>query len=292
MNNINDPTKDWLGRPFGIAQRLRDARAKSGLSGKDLAAAAGWAPSKVTRIETAQQRPSDEDIDTWARLTQMGDAEAAELQALLTELVAARTEWRRRLRAGLSAVQEDYNRLVAQSARIRNVEVTLVPGLLQTPDYARHTYTAIVAAHSRDMDMKQINAGVAKRMERQKYLYDQSKQFEFLLAEPVLRWLLCPPIVMRGQLDRLQSVLGLPNVRLGILPLSKLLKTPPLNAFELYDDLAVAETWAAEEQYPGLAEKLGTVMDRHWKDAATGEDARALILKAIAALPQGNDEGR
>jgi len=285
--SINDPTRDWLSRPYGIAHRLRDARTKSGLSGKDLAGAAGWAASKVTRIETGQQRPSEEDIETWARLCHVSDAETEEIKALLTELVAARTEWRRRLRAGLPAVQESYNRLVAQSTRIRNVEVTLVPGLLQTPEYAIQTYTAIMAVHRRDMDLEEIQGGIAKRLERQKHLYDQAKQFEFLIAEPVLRWLLCPPAVMRGQLDRLQSVLGLPNVRLGILPLGVLLKTPPLNAFEIYDDLALAETWAAEEEHRGeAAEKLGTVMDRLWEDAVTGEDARALILKAVAALPE------
>jgi transcriptional regulator with XRE-family HTH domain len=289
MNNINDPTKDWLSRPFGIAQRLREARAKTGLSGKDLAAAANWAASKVTRIETGQQRPSEEDVETWGRLCRMSEAETAEILALLNELVAARTQWRRRLRAGLPAVQESYNRLTAQSKVIRNFEVTLVSGLLQTPSYALQTYQAIMSVHGRAGDLEEMEAAIAKRLERQQHLYDTSKRFEFLLAEPVLRWVLCPPDVMRGQLDRLQSVLGLPNVKLGILPMGVLLKTPPLSAFEIYDDLAVAESFAAEEEHRGDAAKnLGIVMDRLWEDAVTGEDARALILKAIAALPDNN----
>jgi Domain of unknown function (DUF5753) len=62
-------------------------------------------------------------------------------------------------------------------------------------------------------------------------------QFELLLAEPVLRWLPCPTEVIRAQLDRLQTVIGLPNARLGVVPLGGQLDTMPQNSFVLYDDV-------------------------------------------------------
>ena len=46
---------------------------------------------------------------------------------------------------------------------------------------------------------------MATRLARQRYLYEPGKRFEFLLTEAVLRFLITPPDVMRGQLDRLQN---------------------------------------------------------------------------------------
>ncbi|MFF5176622.1 Scr1 family TA system antitoxin-like transcriptional regulator [Micromonospora sp. NPDC000316] len=85
---------------------------------------------------------------------------------------------------------------------IRHFETVYVPGLLQTADYARRILTEMVELHN--LDIADVDAAVASRMQRQHLLYDTSKRFEFLLAEPVLRWLLCPAEVMRGQLDRRQ----------------------------------------------------------------------------------------
>ncbi|MEN3612574.1 Scr1 family TA system antitoxin-like transcriptional regulator [Plantactinospora sp. ZYX-F-223] len=92
-------------------------------------------------------------------------------------------------------------------------------------------------------DRRRRRYGSGRRMQRQAYLYDTTKQFEFLLAEPVLRWLLCPPDVMRGQLDRLQTIVGLPNIRFGIVPMGVPLTTAPQHAVQLYDDLAIVDTF-------------------------------------------------
>jgi hypothetical protein len=89
-------------------------------------------------------------------------------------------------------------------------ETVCVPGLLQTPGYDRRVLTEMVELH--DLDISDVDAAVASRIQRQQLLYDTSKRFEFLLAGPVLRWLPCPPDVMRGQLDRLPTVVGLPNM--------------------------------------------------------------------------------
>jgi hypothetical protein len=99
------------------------------------------------------------------------------------------------------------------------------------------------------LDVKDVDAAVATRMQRQQFLYDTTKRFNFLLAEPVLRWLLPPADVMRGQLDRLQTVVGLPNVRFGIIPLGVPLPITPQNSFQTYDDVAIVETFIGETTY-------------------------------------------
>src|SRR6266699_62482 len=52
-----------------LGNRLRDLRRDAGLTGRDLAALAGWHSSKVSRIEYGKQSPSEEDIRIWCRHT-------------------------------------------------------------------------------------------------------------------------------------------------------------------------------------------------------------------------------
>lgn len=281
---MNPILEDWLTQPDGLATRLRDLRAGAGLSGKDLAAAAGgWAPSKVTRIEHGQQLPSAADIEAWA--TACG-ASADTAQRLLEQLEAAeskRTEFRRRMARGQAAVQADYTELVQRSTVVRHFETVYVPGLVQVPDYARRVLTEMVELH--DLEVDDVDAAVAARMERQQMLYDTSRRFEFLLAEPVLRWRLVPAGVMRLQLDRLLAVLGMDHVRLGVLPLDGEMAITPQNSFQLYDDTAIVETFVGETIH-GEAESAGyaRAFERLWAEAATGADARRLIVAAAEDL--------
>lgn len=279
-----NPVEEWLTQPGGLAGRLREVRAAAFPSGKALAEAAGWQPSKVSRLENGRQVPSQEDIDTWVRLCGADATIAQELTVLLKGVESARHDFRRRMRRGQAAVQASYNQLVAESTVIRHFETVYVPGLIQTADYARRILAEMVGLHTLNID--DVDAAVATRQQRQQFLYDRSKQFEFLLAEPVLRWLLCPADVMRGQLDRLQTVIGMPNVRFGILPMGVKLDTAPQNSFQMYDDLAIVETFVGETTHrEDEAESYARAMELLWAEAAEAEDARALILKAVAALP-------
>jgi hypothetical protein len=88
---------------------------------------------------------------------------------------------------------------------------------------------------------------VARRLERQTTLYDQSKSFEFILTESAVRWRPGPPELMRAQHDRLASMTSLPNVQLGVIPLDREALDAYLHPFviwELEDDetLVTVET--------------------------------------------------
>jgi len=279
-----NPIEDWLTQPGGLADQLRAMRELAGLSGRALAAAAGWQPSKVSRIENGRQLPTGADLGIWARVCSASpDAEQALLRTL-DEVQATHRDWKRRMRRGQAAVQASYNRLVEQARLVRHFETAYVPGLLQTPEYARRVFDEQVQLHG--LDVEDVEAAIAVRLERQRLLYAPGKRFEFLLAEPVLRWLLCPPATMRAQLDRLQSVIGLPNVRLGVLPLGVQIVTTPQNSFQLYDELAMVETFIGETAHrDDAAAAYGRALDLLWQDAVTGEEARRLIVRAAEALP-------
>ncbi|GAA2760570.1 helix-turn-helix domain-containing protein [Actinopolymorpha rutila] len=278
------PVEHWLTQPDGLAPRLRAARMQAGLQGKELAAVFGWQPSKVSRIENGKQMPSDDDIRGWLETTGAPAVEVSALLDLAATARAGRLDWRRRFRAGQAAVQANYNQIVADSRVVKHFETVYVPGLLQIADYA---HVVIADAGRGVVDAPEdLTAAVATRMARQQHLYDPARQFEFLLAEPVLRWLVCPPSVMRAQLDRLHTVIGMPNVRFGILPLGTPLATIPQNSFQLFDDLAVIETFVGETTYESEpSSRLASALDSLWDDALEGERARDQLVRAVAALP-------
>jgi transcriptional regulator with XRE-family HTH domain len=276
-----NPIENWLTEPGGLADRLRALRTQAGLAGKDLAATTMWATSKVSRLENGRQMPSEDDIKVWANACGADDATTRELTHLLGEVHAAHLDWKRRMRRGQAAVQANYGQLVQESGSIKHFETVYVPGLLQTAEYARRVLGEMVELH--DLEVKDVTEAVAERMRRQQFLYDTERTFEFLLAEPVLRWMLCPPDVMRGQLDRLQTVIGMPNIRFGVVPMGRQLRTAPQNSFQLYDDMAIVETFVGETTHRGdEAAAYAQALERMWDDAITGEDARGLIVRAAA----------
>jgi hypothetical protein len=91
-----------------------------------------------------------------------------------------------------------------------------VPGILQTPDYAREVLTRLVALRGLPDD---VADGVRSRLRRQEALYDTSKHFRFLLSEAALRSRPCPLAVQLAQLDRLTALAGLDTVDIAVLPL-------------------------------------------------------------------------
>ncbi|MGW4425874.1 helix-turn-helix domain-containing protein [Streptosporangium sp. NPDC004631] len=278
--------QDWLTQPDGIATRLRLMRAQAGLSGKDLADQYRWAQSKVSRIETGKQLPSADDIRAWAAACNADAHAVAELLQLRENAGVARVAFRTRMSRGQEQVQASYNDLVARSRRICHFETAYVPGLLQVPGYARRVLSEMTALHGLDID--DVDAAVAMRMQRQRMLYDPGKSFEFLLAEPVLRWLICSPAVMREQLDRLQTVIGLDRVRFGLIPMGVELTWTPQNAFQIYDGdetIVAVETFAGETFVRrDEADTYNRAMERLWEEAVTGEAARRLIIAATQAL--------
>lgn len=140
-----------------------------------------------------------------------------------------------------------------------------------------------------------VNEAVQARVKRQEILYRPDKRFHFVLTEATLRYRLCPPEVMLGQLDRLVSFSALPNVRLGIIGFGTAYVVAPAHGFWLLDnDRVMVETFSAElnlvqpqeiELYAGIFEQLATV-------ASYGRAGRAIITCVIDDLaPEAPDDG-
>jgi transcriptional regulator with XRE-family HTH domain len=217
---------EWLLRVQEVGARLGALRLQAGLSGHQLAERLGWAQSKISRIETGKQAATDIDIAAWAEAYGATPEIAVVLRRLQAEARATGVvDFRETMAAGQAAQQEDYDKLFSEARLIRDFETVYVPGLLQIPGYVRRVRQEMVPLH--DLPVDDSGAAVAKRMAQQQNLYSTEKRFEFIIGEPVLRYLLVPPNVMRGQLDRLQTVIGMDRVRLGVIPMGVELKWTP-----------------------------------------------------------------
>jgi hypothetical protein len=105
--------------------------------------------------------------------------------------------------------------LEAEAKSIRDYGLGIIPGLLQTADYAR----AIVRAAVPKWVPEVIEQRVQGRMVRQQLLYsDDAPRFEAVVDESVLHRMVDSPPVMRAQLKRLLELSELPNVTIRVIP--------------------------------------------------------------------------
>lgn len=262
-----------------LGARLRDLRRAAGLTGQRLADLLSWVPSKVSKIEHGRQSPTADDIRVWCRA--VGD-EAA-IEGLLADLSTIETryqEWQRIMRGGLGQVQSAVTRREQETRIFRGYQSLIVPGLFQTPEYAR----GLLEQSGRVWTQGEgVEEAVTARMRRQEILYDPSKKFRIVLTEAVLLYAICTPEAMLAQLDRLMSLSMLSNVRLGIIPFERRTALAPEHSFWVYDDdLVLVETVSAQLNLQQQQEiELHTkVFESMALDADYDQKARAVLHRA------------
>ena len=278
-------TTDYQTAREALGARLRELRTEAGLEGKDLAERLGWQPSKVSRLQNGKQTPSREDLTGWARTIGRTDVEA-ELHGLLAglEMKQRHRSWRRQLAGGHRGRQEIAVRQTEATQTIRGLEVSRIPGMFQTPEYARVIFDT--NAEFRGIPPT-TEAAVEARMRRQEALYDPEKTFRFLVCEAALYHRSCPQDVMAEQLDRLYNLVGQRRIELGILPFGAQLRRTAPHAFWIYDRrLVIVETISEELWLTG--EDDVELYERAWdwlaESAEHGAPARRLIGRARASL--------
>jgi len=272
---MNEP-KPWLIQEGGLAQRLRALHDETGLNNKEFAQRLGWAESKVSRQRRGIITPSPDDLEQWARATGRPDI-VDELGTLRRAALAHERTFKERMERGQAEVQRDYLRLVEESKLVRYFETAWIPGFLQTREYARAVFSEMQELHGPKDD---IDEAIAERMKRQQLLYDPSRRFEFLVTEPALLVDWVTARIMVPQLHFLSTWLDAPNVRLGFLPMRGGNRRPWQNSFQMYDDLVIAEGFAAEAEQ-GRPDLHARLMDDMWELALTGEAARTFLAGAV-----------
>jgi transcriptional regulator with XRE-family HTH domain len=200
-----------------LGAELRALRTSAGLTSGEAARLVGWHQSKVSRIETGASGVKPADVRLLLDAYRVGDANLRELLLVLagSDESAGRHHWWHAYRGVLPPTYRDFISLESQASAMRTLETSVVPGLLQTPEYAR----AVTRAAVDGLDDERLDALVEVRLARQDILRAQPPlELSAVLDEAVLRREVGGPEVMSRQLKRLVEAARLPQVRLQVLP--------------------------------------------------------------------------
>ncbi|MFI6638244.1 helix-turn-helix domain-containing protein [Streptomyces sp. NPDC050504] len=266
-----------------LASSLRAIRRDAELTGRELAARCGWSESKSSRIENAKTPPSDGDIRAWCRACGAVD-QIADLIAASRQSADAHVQWKRLQRSGLRRLQQSAGDVYQQTRRFRVYVSDVVPGFLQTPDYATALLSGIAEFRGIPNDVAEA---VAARVKRNAVLTDGARRFSFVLEESVLRYRLCDEEAMAAQLGHLLGVMSLPNVAVGIVPFATRRTVWPMPTFTIFDNARVhADTLDAASTLtqPSQVELYAKAFEGQAQAAVRGAAARAVVAEALASL--------
>lgn len=268
-----------------LGARLRELRRASGLNGKQFAAKLGWyGASRVSKLELGQQTPSEEDLIAWTTACNSLDV-LAELRVQLNAIETLYTELRRQLFAGVHTRQRELVELEAETTIFRGFVCSAIPGLLQTPEYARNIFERLAALHRVPAE---VDEAVRLRMQRQEILHRTGKKFHIVLTEAVLHYSITSSEIMINQLEKLLVTSTLQNIRLGVIPFTTPIGEIPWHGFWIDDErLITVETFAAELQLtqPSDIELYTKVFNQMAQSAVYDDPARRLISHIARTLP-------
>jgi transcriptional regulator with XRE-family HTH domain len=219
-----------------LARLLRQLRSDAGITGVAAGERAGISQPMVSRWERGRNAPDPAQAQSYAAALGADSEMQAEVARLASELDAVREQnipSRLVLSRGAADFQRRVGRLEEGSHHIRTFTPTVIPGLLQTEEYARAVFGAGGLVTGRDLD-----EAVEARMERQILLRSDQRHFTLLMSEGALRWMALSPAVMLRQLERIREIAQLPHVDIGVVEWSTPSTVFPMHGWDLYDDRA------------------------------------------------------
>jgi transcriptional regulator with XRE-family HTH domain len=270
-------------RRAALGAELKRLRELNGVSGRTVAKALGVSQSAISRKEAGGAPVSLPEVTAWADAIHASEEDRSRLlwmaEQAVTETIPLEP-WR--AEAGVAGIQYEIGMLERVSRFIANFQPDIVPGLLQTGEYARRV---LAAAGSPDPA-----AAALRRLDRQAILHDLSHRLEFIVTEAALRWRTGPPDILVPQLDRIASLATLGNLTVEVIPLDADWRTAPPYPFVLYEDrddgaqpIAVAELPDQRIETANI-EPYRRELDKLRRSALSGDDAIAFIRGLAANL--------
>jgi transcriptional regulator with XRE-family HTH domain len=190
-----------------LTKALKRLRQASGQQQKKVSDALEWSVSKLIRIENGSVRISRTDLEALLRYYNVTD------QGQVDELIAWAREtripgWWDRFKIQDKAF-ELYTGYESGATSIRMAQGLLVPGILQTEDYARFMTKTYAPP-------EQVDSVVLLRLERQKEVFARAPEQYHILDEAVLRRRVGD--VMPDQLQRLVELAKQPKMTIRVIP--------------------------------------------------------------------------
>jgi transcriptional regulator with XRE-family HTH domain len=195
---------------------LRKARDTTGQSQKDVADALAWSPSKLLRIENGAVGITMTDLR--ALLDHYGVRDRKRVDELIKIAQDSRKLSTAAYGRSVSSAAIKFYNFRSSALRVRNFETLLIPGLLQTEEYAN----AVIKAFANPDDSTQdLEDRVTARMDQQSLLDREGRpELYFMIDEAVLwRWM-GGSGVMRNQLEHLKKLAERPRLTIQVVPFS------------------------------------------------------------------------
>ncbi|MDN3295004.1 helix-turn-helix transcriptional regulator [Streptomyces ficellus] len=198
--NIGNTGSPGAAKAFGRLLRFHRERAK--VSQEALGKHTGYSKSQVAMIERGERRPRGNFVELADELL---GAQGALLE-VAEELTAS----------GVAAWLEDYLAEESKAATVHKYETHVIPGLLQTEDYAR----AVFRCASPPLDEEEIEASIAARLARQTLFERKPKPplISFVLEKAALTRPIGGPGVLKANLLHILNVGQLRNVEIQVMP--------------------------------------------------------------------------
>jgi transcriptional regulator with XRE-family HTH domain len=261
-----------------LGEHLKRARMASGYRSQDaLASALGTDRSVVTKSETGERPPNVSVLTAWL--------DACEITGQFREVLEGLARFARIREGPVKQWVAPWFETEAKAHTLRYWAPVIVPGLVQTPAYARELFAAM--GH----DEGKVSELVDVRMGRQAILeLPDPPDVTIALWEPVLHHLIGSPEVMRDQLARLVELSARPKILVHILP-GKLGANAGLGGainLAASDDAAelLLSDGLVEDRLtndPALVRKASTTFNGVRADSLPRSDSRHVITEAIEA---------
>ncbi|MEU9885221.1 helix-turn-helix transcriptional regulator [Sphaerisporangium sp. NPDC051011] len=196
-----------------LASELRRLREVSDLTRDEAARRMGWHGSKISRIETGESSVHPGDVRDLVDMYDVVEPEQRDALVTLAREAKQRGWWMRYN----DVFTSPFVGLEAEAATIRTYQPQLVPGLLQTGDYA--TAVTRMALAGGDRSSHEVERRVAARLDRQKLLTaEDPPAFWAILDEAALRRTVGSKPLMREQMDHLIKAVNDEQATLQVLP--------------------------------------------------------------------------
>ncbi|MEV0065630.1 MULTISPECIES: helix-turn-helix transcriptional regulator [unclassified Amycolatopsis] len=275
-------TKRTSVRQRRVSAELRALRIKANLTCREVSEGLGFSESKISRMETGDRGLYVDDVSAILGFLHAPTEKRQELLKLLRD--GEERNWHE-IHGKLPPTWKELIRFEDDALRIKNYEPLVIPGLAQTPDYAR----AVIHATNPSLTESDVEGLVAARLARQLVLSRRdAPEVHLLVEETAVRRIIGDSEVMRLQLESLLAINNRSCVTMQVVPFSAGGHPGlegPLVILEFRDEptLTHAETRSAtsfiEDEEPVARARLG------WRGilaaALSPEDSAGLISTVI-----------
>lgn len=202
-----------------LRSELRAERDRVGLTQEQVANEMDWSLSKVIRIEKGDVGISTNDLRALLQLYDVTDKERVTALVGLARSGRQRSWWH----AYRERLSPQFVKLIgyeAEAIRIISVSGLLIPGLLQTRDYAN---ALVDRSNPTALDEEEVDFWTKLRMRRQTELFDNRQpppQLVAIVDEGALRRVVGSREITLRQLDHLMTMAERPNVEISVVPFS------------------------------------------------------------------------